>query len=68
MTNTNPIEATTLTTESTEPAERSTACCGGPAVANPAACCALDETVKAAGAAGCGCGARAAAAPTTSCC
>jgi hypothetical protein len=32
-------------------------CCGGPAKTNAAACCAADETAKAAGASGCGCGA-----------
>jgi hypothetical protein len=68
MTNTNPIEAMPLTTESTGPAERSAGCCGGPATSNTSACCALDETAKAAGAAGCGCGPRAAAAPTKTCC
>lgn len=31
-------------------------CCGGPAPAGIAACCALDAGAKAAGAAGCGCG------------
>jgi N-acetylglutamate synthase-like GNAT family acetyltransferase len=32
-------------------------CCGGPAMADASACCALDEQKKAEGAAGCGCGA-----------
>jgi N-acetylglutamate synthase-like GNAT family acetyltransferase len=31
-------------------------CCGGPSQADALACCALDETAKAQGAAGCGCG------------
>jgi N-acetylglutamate synthase-like GNAT family acetyltransferase len=31
-------------------------CCGGPATADASACCALDETKKAQGEAGCGCG------------
>ena len=30
-------------------------CCGGPAKAEPSACCAADESVKKAGGAGCGC-------------
>jgi hypothetical protein len=54
--------------ESTPPADTSTGCCGGPALANATACCALDEAVKAAGAAGCGCGARASATPAKRCC
>jgi thioredoxin reductase len=35
----------------------SSACCGGPALSDSTACCALDETAKASGEAGCGCGA-----------
>lgn len=31
-------------------------CCGGPSSSNADACCALDESAKAAGEAGCGCG------------
>ncbi|TYL84350.1 FAD-dependent oxidoreductase [Bradyrhizobium rifense] len=30
-------------------------CCGGPAMEEPSACCAADETAKKAGASGCGC-------------
>lgn len=37
------------------------ACCGGPAKADASACCALDESSKAQGLAGCGCGAEKAA-------
>jgi hypothetical protein len=33
-------------------------CCGGPAKADASACCALDETKKAAGESGCGCGSK----------
>lgn len=34
----------------------SSGCCGGPATVDATACCAADETAKAAGEAGCGCG------------
>lgn len=51
-----------------EPATGQTAtasgCCGGPAVQDTSACCALDETEKAKGSGGCGC--PPAAAPTAS--
>ncbi|MFN0184361.1 MAG: hypothetical protein ACKVQR_11145 [Aquabacterium sp.] len=30
-------------------------CCGGPSATDAAACCALDESLKAAGQGGCGC-------------
>lgn len=36
-------------------------CCGGPPRTDASACCALDETRKARGEAGCGCGAAAGA-------
>lgn len=44
------------------PAAAASGCCGGPAKTDATACCALDETKKAEGEAGCGC-ADAAAAP-----
>ena len=46
-------------------------CCGGPASAESAGCCAQDEQAKAAGEAGCGCATpepRAAPAPARGCC
>jgi glycerol uptake facilitator-like aquaporin len=36
-------------------AAQSSGCCGGPAKSDASACCAMDETMKAAGTAGCGC-------------
>ncbi|MGE0350552.1 FAD-dependent oxidoreductase [Hydrogenophaga sp.] len=45
------------------PADTGAACCGGPAKADASACCALDESSKAEGKAGCGCGAKKAPAP-----
>jgi RNA polymerase sigma-70 factor, ECF subfamily len=44
----------------TLPKDATTGCCGGPAPADPTACCVLDADVKASGGAGCGCGTKAA--------
>ena len=41
----------------TKPEPLANGCCGGPAKADVAACCALDEEKKAQGEAGCGCSA-----------
>jgi hypothetical protein len=41
--------------ESPAPTDNGAACCGGPAKADTTACCALDESSKAQGKAGCGC-------------
>lgn len=38
------------------PAESAEACCGGPALSDASACCALDEQAKSDGKSGCGCG------------
>lgn len=44
-------------------ADKTSACCGGPATAESDTCCVDDHAAKQTGAAGCGCAARAAAAP-----
>ena len=41
---------------SRDPVDNGEGCCGGPARSDATACCAKDETAKAAGKSGCGCG------------
>jgi RNA polymerase sigma-70 factor, ECF subfamily len=66
MNMTNAIEANEPRPETTKPAEANTGCCGGPAVADGTACCALDEKIKAEGRSGCSCSPAASEAGTTS--
>jgi hypothetical protein len=58
MTNTQRTSNTNATDNETKD-EAAPSCCGGPAPADAAACCAKDAAAKAAGEAGCGCGPKA---------